>query len=282
LSVAKTDFKPKGKQKSGESGNPSLDRLFRVLECLASNRIPNRLVDLSQKLQMPQSTVLRYVQSLCRQGYAYHDERTGRYALTWKICKLSDSVKGSLVLRSMASPFLNMLANTLNVGACLVVMDGDNTMYLDFVDNPSIAVNTMIRIGKSAPIHSSGSGKVLLSALSARRVNEIIDSNGLSPLTPYTITTKDHMFAELDKVRRCGWALDDEECEEGNRCISVPLYDYSGCVVAAISVFDATERLPDQRIEREILPELRKAAREISYRMGFTRDISPTIARPES
>ena len=74
---------------------------------------------------------------------------------------------------------------------------------------------------------------------------------------------------ELSQIREQGYALDNEECELGHRCVSVPLYDYTGTVAAAISAFDSTERLTDEAIEA-LLPHLRKLADEISFRMGNT------------
>ena len=104
-----------------EGGNLSSDKLFRIIECLAANRLPNRLTDLADKLDMPQPTLLRYLKTLCAQGYAYHDDVTGCYALTWKICRLADSVKSNLSLRSIASPFLNHAANVMNAGTLLAI-----------------------------------------------------------------------------------------------------------------------------------------------------------------
>ena len=93
----------------------SSDKLFRIIECLAANRLPNRLTDLADKLDMPRPTPLRYLKTLCAQGYAYHDDVTGCYALTWKICRLADSVK-SIFRRDVSSPFLNHAANVMNAG----------------------------------------------------------------------------------------------------------------------------------------------------------------------
>ena len=258
---------------SKEHGNLSSDKLFRIVECLAANRLPNRLTDLAEKLGMPQSTVLRYLKTLCNQGYAYHDEITGCYALTWKICRLGDAVKASLALRSMASPFLNAAANSLDVGMLLAIESNASVMYLDFVDNPHNVMKTMLRIGKNAPMHTTASGKVLLSSFSRRRVCEIIQKAGLERLTEYTIVDQEQLFAELDQIRADGYALDNEECEIGHRCVSVPLYDYSGSVAAAISAFDQADRMTDERIQRDLLPELRRIARIVSMRMGYSENL---------
>ena len=258
-----------------EGSNLSSDKLFRIIECLAANRLPNRLTDLADKLDMPQPTLLRYLKTLCAQGYAYHDDVTGCYALTWKICRLADSVKSNLSLRSIASPFLNHAANVMNAGTLLAIEQDRGVLYLDFVDNPRWMMKTMLRIGKNAPIHTTASGKVLLSSFSYRKVEEIIAEKGLERLTENTITTPEKLFGELALIRKRGYAVDDEECEIGHRCIAVPIYDYSGNVAGAISAFDNFERVTDRRIETVLLPELKRTAREISLRLGYTPDEMP-------
>ena len=133
----------------------------------------------------------------------------------------------------------------------------------------------MLRIEKNAPIHTTASGKVLLSSFSYRKVEEIIAEKGLERLTENTITTPEKLFGELALIRKRGYAVDDEECEIGHRCIAVPIYDYSGNVAGAISAFDNIERVTDRRIETVLLPELKRTAREISLRLGYTPDEMP-------
>lgn len=249
-----------------------IPRLFRVMECMATFRVPARLIDISKKLGMSQATVYRYVRTLCLMGYAYCDEQSGCYALTWKVCMMGNSVKTSMGLRSIASPYLNSLANELNVSACLVVMDGIRTSYLDYVDNPDIRTAPPMRIGHNAPIHTSGSGKVLLGAMPQAEVSRIIDSVGLVALTPKTITDKETLFREIEKVKQNGYAIDDEECEAGHRCVSVPIFDYTRTVAAAISVFDIVENMSYERINGEILPVLKKASDAVSFRLGFAAE----------
>ena len=255
---------------SEEISNQPIPRLFRVMECMASFRVPARLIDIAKKLDMSQATVYRYVKMLCMMDYAYCDEQSGCYALTWKVCSMSSKVKTNLGLRSMASPYLNELANTLNVSACLVVMDGIKTSYLDYVENPESRIISPVRIGHNAPIHTTGSGKVLMSDMTRSEISRIIDPVGLIALTPKTITDKEKLFKEIEKVRKNGYAIDDEECEEGQRCVSIPLYDYTGSVAAAISIFDVVENMSFDRIKKELLPAMQKAAEAVSYRLGFT------------
>ncbi len=254
----------------GTEANLSSDKLLRIIEYMAANHLPMRLKDIADNLGISQPTVVRYLRTLCDQGYVYHDDHTGYYAMTWKICRLSSSLQSNLVLRSMAGSLLADFANQCNTGALLAVERDGRLVYLDLVGAPHGSVDTMLRIGKDAPMHSTGSGKVLLSAMPLSRVNELMKENGLARLTPKTITNLEALLDELETVREQGYALDNEECEINHRCVSVPLYDYTGTVAAAISAFDSAERLTDEYIQTTALPGLRKLATEISFRMGYS------------
>lgn len=252
----------------GTEANLSSDKLLRIIEYMSAKRLPMRLKDIAEDLQISQPTVVRYLRTMCDQGYAYHDAHTGYYAMTWKICRLSSSLESNLVLRNMAGSLLSEFANQYNLGVLLAVERDGTLIYLDLVGAPHGSVDTMLRIGKDAPMHSTGSGKILLSAMTTSRVTQILDQRGQMRLTPKTITSREALLQELAQVQAQGYALDNEECELGHRCVSVPLYDYTGTVAAAISAFDSVDRLTDEHIQTTALPALRQLASEISFRMG--------------
>ncbi len=87
-----------------------------------------------------------------------------RYALTWKLCRLMEHLNSNLSLRNIARPFVTHLGNTLQLGAYLVVERDAHCMYLDCIDHPHPAYTSLQYIGKQAPLHAAGSGKVLRSA----------------------------------------------------------------------------------------------------------------------
>ncbi len=248
--------------------NRSSDKLLKIMEYMSANRLPQRLKDIADGLGMTQPTTLRYLCTLCDQGYVYQDSQSGFYAMTWKVCRLGRSLESNLVLKSMAGPLLNEFANTYNIGVLLAVERDGMLVYLDLAGAPYGNVDTMLRIGKDAPMHSTSSGKILLSAMSPLQLQQVIQRHGLVRLTPKTITDKSRLEEELERIRKNGYALDNEECEIGHRCVAVPLYDYTGNVVAAISAFDSIDRLTDSYIEETILPALKELARENSFRMG--------------
>ena len=258
---------PKGK---GTEANISSDKLLQIIEYMAARRLPMRLKDIAEGLQISQPTVVRYLRTMCNQGYVYRDDNTGYYAMTWKICRLSSSLESNLVLRNMAGDLLNGFANRHNLGVLLAVEREGMLVYLDLVGAPHGTVNTMLRIGKDAPMHSTASGKILLSAMPAGRVQQLLNEKGQVRLTHKTITDRDALLQELATIQQQGYALDNEECEINHRCVAVPLYDYTGTVAAAISAFDSVDRLTDDLIRDTVLPALKKLAEEISFRMGYS------------
>ena len=254
----------------GTEANLSSDKLLQIIEYMSAKRLPMRLKDIADDLHISQPTVVRYLRTMCNQGYVYHDDRTGYYAMTWKICRLSSALETNLVLRNMAGGLLSDFANRHNLGVLLAVEREGMLVYLDLVGAPHGTVNTMLRIGKDAPMHSTASGKILLSTMTASRVQQILDLKGQVRLTHKTITGRDALLQELAKIQEQGYALDNEECEIGHRCVSVPLYDYTGTVAAAISAFDSADRLTDDMIRDTALPALKKLSAEISFRMGYS------------
>ena len=246
-------------------------RLLKIMECLSEKHFPVRLTDLAGELDMTQPTVLRYLSALCTSGYAYQDQSSGNYALTWKICDIGTRLQSNTNLRNIVSPYINQMANTLNVGMLLATEKDGNILYLDIALNPGNSMETLLRIGKDAPIHTTASGKIMLSGLTEAELDKIIQEKGLPRLTQYTITNKVLLLEELQKIRMRGYAMDNEECEIGHRCLSVPLRDYTGKIAAAISAFDNTENLNNFRIEKQLIPALQDLSDQVSLILGHQK-----------
>ena len=261
-----------GTHTGSENANQSSDKLLQILECLARQRLPIRLQDLSTQVGMSQSTVLRYLNALQCSNYIYQEEATSRYALTWKICRLSENLNSHLGLRSITAPFITDLVNQLNLGVCLVIEQDFECVYLDCVDTAATFQHTLQRIGKRAPMHATGSGKVLLSQYPQAMLMEFLSSHALTKYTDFTIVAKDKLMEELEQVRQTKIGIDDQECELGLRCVSSPLYHYSGSAIAALSVFGDVSALTRDRIDRESVPKLQEVTTTISERLGYEQN----------
>ena len=243
-------------------------RLLKIMECMSEKRFPMRLIDLSKELDMSQPTVLRYLNALSTAGYVYQDPVSGGYAMTWGICRLSNEVLSNSALSTMVHPFLRQLSDSLNVGMLLATQREGALLYLDVVANPKL-METVLRIGHDAPIHSTSSGKLMMSYLSDEEIRKILNQIKLEKLTENTITDKHLLFEEIMRIRERGYSYDNEECEIGHRCVSVALRGYTNNVVAAISAFGAVEKISDKKIEKEIIPLMLKVAKQISFILGY-------------
>ncbi len=247
--------------------NQSSLRLLQILECLAKNRGALRLQEIAKLTELTQPTVLRYLYALEAANYVYQERDSSRYALTWKVCRLTQNINSYLSLRNISSPFIMDFANTFSVGACLVVEEKGECMYLDCIDIPNHP--SLQKIGKRAPLHATASGKVLLSHYSPSKLNNFIEDSDLTKLTEFTITDPEKLTAELEQIREQGFATDEQECEMGLRCISMPLRDFTGDIVAAISVFGTVDEMQNSWVMENVFPILKKAANTISARLGY-------------
>ena len=249
--------------------NQSSDKLLSLIELLAEQPEPIRLQDIARLSGLNASTALRFISALSRRGYLAQDIDTGRYHLTFKLCGLAQSISSHLNVRVVALPFLRSVAHAFNESCNLAVESDMSVLYVEVVNSPQRTLMSTQRIGTAAPMHCTGVGKLLLSEYSPEKIDRLITVKLLEKLTEHTITSTAALFEELDRVREAGCAYDNEECEDGARCIAAPVRDYTGKIVAGISVSGPTVRMTDEHIA-EHLPRLLEAARQISLRLGWS------------
>ena len=261
-------MKKTAEKKDKGSSNQAIGKVFQIINCLADSVSPLRLQDIGDMNDIPQATVLRYLNSLMEEGYVYHDSISGRYGLTWKISGVGEKIRSQSTLRSISGDIVTGLYEKLMLGICLVIEHDMECMYLDCFYNPGQMGVAVMRIGKQTPLNTTSSGKVILSSYSEDKIDEVIDKKGLVRLTDKSITDKAALMKELETVREMKFAVDDEECEENLRCVAVPIYGYGGNVVAAVSAFGTTDKMSKNFIDGDVLPELRAAAEEITFRIG--------------
>lgn len=252
--------------------NQSVIKIFQIIEIMANNKGPIKLQELSEKVKLPPSTVLRFLKTMMICGYVDQDPETQKYSLSFKFCHIGYLVSSQISIRNVIRPFLVELADRCQESACLAIDQDMMVVYVDVVDGPDNMLKTLQRIGKRAPLHSTGVGKVLLLNYSEDEIDRLIEKRGLAPLTPNTITTKEDLIAELQKVRAKGYAIDDEECEIGARCVAAPIRDYTGKVVAAISVSGPVTRMNIEKIER-IQNIIKEISAKVSQKLGYSSEV---------
>ena len=151
--------------------------------------------------------------------------------------------------------------------AHLCILEAARVIYIDKIE-PARSVRMITRIGASNPVHCTSVGKAILAFLPAERAADVVRRIRFERPTPRTIATPDALRAEMEKTRRRGYAVDDEELEEGLRCIAVPLLDAQRQPVAAVSISGPSFRVTAQKLP-SIANHLLQCVRGISVDMGY-------------
>lgn len=253
---------------SGNTANLSAEKLLTILEFMARQEEPVRLIDISSSLGFNQSTALRFIHTLMRTGYVDRDPDTGRYEMTFKICSLARYQMGKLTDWSNVRPHLVEISKLFGETCCLAEERNRHVVYVEVVESPDSMIRSMQRIGNVAPMHCTGNGKLFLTNYSIQEIDRLIDEVGLPGFTQYTITTRDGLLQELDKVRREGRAYDNEECEIGARCVAFPVLNAQNKVVAGISVTGPAQRMQDDMINGK-LGAMRAIVQKVSENLGY-------------
>lgn len=249
--------------------NQSSDKLLIILEFLSEQPAPLRLQDIAAQCNMNPSTALRFINALQQRNYVAKTIDTGRYYLTHKVCALAQNVSSYADIRSIATPFLHELSQFFSECCNLAIQDHGKIIYIEVVRNfANKTLLTTQRIGNVAPMHCTGIGKLFLAEYSENELDSFITAYGLERFTKNTLVTKYDLLKELATIRKRGYAYDNEECEVGARCISVPIHDYTGKTIAGISISGPSVRMTNETLMSG-MPRLLKTASQVSSLMGW-------------
>ena len=252
---------------SGGKNIQSVTRALAILELLATYRHGERLTSISQELGLNKSTTHSLISTLENLGYVQQDQETAKYSLGLKLFELGQVVHANMDLRNIAMPFLQELALKFGETVHLAILSKGEVVYIDKVDAfRSIRIGS--QIGGRNPAHCTGVGKVLLAGFTDKELTDIIGNVKLEKFTANTIVSKEELHKHLEKVKLDGFAVDQEEIEEGLSCIAAPIKNHRGKVIAGISVSG-----PTSRMHAEMLGELKNdvmgKALQISRRLGY-------------
>jgi DNA-binding IclR family transcriptional regulator len=238
-----------------------------VLEQFKGDAIELGVTELSKKLKLHKNNIFRLLATLEARGYIEQNRSTENYRLGLKSLELGQTFIRQMGLLRQSRPTLEKLAEKANETTYLAIMRNQDVIYLDVVEaNQTVRVAS--RVGLRLPTYCTAVGKVLICSDSEEEIRKKLPEQ-LPKRTPKTITDPKSLIDHLKKVAKQGFAVDDEEFEEGVRCIAAPVRDYTGNVVAAISISGPAMRLPDRKISEELSHAVKEASEEISRRLGF-------------
>jgi len=247
-----------------------LTKAFAVFDVLLEHKFPMSMSEISERLDFYPSTVHRILDTLKFGGYVEQNPNSQKYQLGLKLLELGMAKINQIDLVKEAKPFLRDLAKKCDETVHLAILEDDNVLYLA-KEESSQTIRMISYVGKRAPLHCTGLGKVLLANLPLRDRDKIIDRIELFRLTNNTITDKGKLREELDMIKEKEFALDREENERDVLCIAAPVRDYKGRVVAAVSVSSPIYRLNNKK-QDYIKEALINTVEGISSRLGFISD----------
>jgi len=250
------------------SKNQSSEKLLKLIEFLAVQDEPLRLIDISKALNMNSSTVLRFLNALMDMNYLIQDPASGKYYLTFKIAALGQIVKSHQQLSKIAHPLLFELSKRTGETTCLAINQDNQVIYIDICEGPQQYIKQAERVGHIAPLHCTGIGKLFLTTYSDAQIENLISQRGLPAFTIKTITTKESLMEEIEITKERGYAYDNEECDLGIRCISFPIYNYTNQIIAGFSVTGPSSRLTNSFFHQYI-PDLKELSTKLSSLMGY-------------
>ena len=245
----------------------SLDRALDILELIVGKENGMGVTEISRELEIHKSTVYRLLDTLKFRGYLEKNEDNHKYIAGINLFELSSKVLNDIDSRIRVRPYLEELMQKTKETIHLGILDAGEVIYLDKVESTA-TIRMYSQVGKRVPAHSTSLGKAIMAHLSEERVKEILKEKGMEKNTENTITELDEFLEHLEKVRKQGFAVDDEEQEEDIRCIAGPIFNHRGDVVAAFSISAPITRMTEKRMKKlaELVVEYsQKMSRSLGY-----------------
>jgi DNA-binding IclR family transcriptional regulator len=250
----------------GESIN-SITRAISILECFAYGKKEWNILELAKELSLPPSTMHRHLATLVKHDYLRQGTSDKRYKIGNNLISFASAIMSKNDLRRLAMPEIRKLSADVGETVHLCQLDGFNMYYVDKVES-SHSVSCTSQIGTRIPAHTAAAGKVLLSGLTDDEIGRYCDALPDFPVfTKNTITNAETLREALEEIRLRGYALDNEEREEGLICTASPIKDIDGKIFAATSISGPSFRIKPQ-IERYI-DKINQCAKNISRLMGY-------------
>ncbi|MBA7546425.1 HTH-type transcriptional regulator XynR [subsurface metagenome] len=247
----------------------SIDRTLQILELFSLEKPEWGVTEISKALNIYKSNVHNVITTLAEKGFVIKDPKTDKYKLGIKFFELGSIVIKNMDLRKIAHPHIEKLSKEFNETVHLGVLDKGRVVSIEREESDK-GLCSHVEIGKRTPLHCTAVGKAIMAYLSKDEINLIIREKGLEKFTENTITTRKDLENEFKKIREQGYAVDNIEHEEGVQCVAGPIRDYTGKVIASMSVSGPAFRINENNIQN-IAKKVKEYCDYISEEMGYTK-----------
>lgn len=227
--------------------NLSVAKALAILNYLADQGDYLSLSQISSALDYSLSTTYRIIATLKLERFVEQDPVSKKYGIGLRLFEMGLSNNYYQLLAKKAGPVLERIAEETGESSNLAVLIDGRIVYI--AQRHSLQMmKTFVQLGKRSPVHCTGVGKVLISELPQKEIEQIVRKHGLEQYTSRTITSLDKLLDELEKVREQKYAIDQEEREEGVVCIAAPIYSSKQKIIAAISISGPTSRISETKL----------------------------------
>ena len=234
-----------------------------VIEAFGARSPAMTLSEVAKKTTLTRGTARRLLLTLVDLGYVGFDGK--RFSLRPRALNLGFAYLNSQDLWQLAQPYMVELVEQVHESCSIAVLDATEIVYVARVPTSARIMSINLGIGTRLPAFTTSMGRVLLAGLANGALRQLLEvASPLPKYTPKTITEAAPLLREIDLVRRQGWALVDQELEQGLRSIAAPIVDTGGAPIAALNIGTHASRWPIQKLTQEVLPLLKQTAASIS------------------
>jgi IclR family KDG regulon transcriptional repressor len=245
----------------------SLEKSLKLIDTLSKNSLGMSLSQLSGALNYPKSTVHHILSTLVPYEYVYQDTETKKYSLGFKFLSLGKLILDNIDVRRTAHRHLLELQEKCGEAVHLAIFRDGQVIYIDKIDTQG-GLSLATYVGFRTDPHAGAGGKVLLSDLSRKEIMDVYRQRPLKTYGKNTITSMSKLFEELEKIKKQGYATDDEEYYEGIRCVAAPIRA-GWKVVATISITGSIFTMTKERIHKELKTMVMETAERISNELQW-------------
>jgi IclR family transcriptional regulator, pca regulon regulatory protein len=235
----------------------SLERGLSVIRAFDAEHRELGLSEVARATGLTRAAARRFLLTLVALGYMHFDG--GRFSLRPRVLELGFAYLSSLSLPELAEPHMEALVARINESSSISVLDDIDVVYVARVPTRRI-MSITLAVGTRLPAYATSMGRVLLAALPDAELEERLARIDVRSLTPRTVKSHAELRKVLDQVRRQGYAVTDQELEQGLRSAAVPIHDASGTVVAALNVSVHASRASMQELRSRFVPPAQEAA----------------------
>jgi DNA-binding IclR family transcriptional regulator len=227
------------------------------------------LAELVELSGMPKSTVYRILQTLEMRGFVSRTMSSGqpRYQLGLKLLEFGNIVAQRLEVRKVALPYMIQLRDRVDEAVNLIIRDQDEGVYIEKVDAPQY-VRVYTQVGRKSPLYAGACPRILLSFMPDHEIEDLLNRIELKKISPDTNTDKQVLWKWIREARKNGYTVSYGELEPDSAAVAVPLRDFSGKVIAGLSLAGATSRFQQDRLEM-LVRETKATAKQIMEKLGY-------------